>query len=442
MRINAQAVSVCRSLLLLVLAGVFWPGAVGVAQTEFSGLPELGAPIFEVDVAVFRGDSPAEATVEVYYKLKNPSLTYVRRGTTYSANYEIDAILRQRRNPQIASASLAESYSVSSYRETRNADSYLINKVEMSAPPGQYKLELVVRDRVSRRSYERTLNVRVPEFPVGEYSVSTPLFCGAVPDSSVPEKFVKHGLAVLPKVSRSYGGEQEEVPVYLEIYTSGDTTAELLLISRTFQRSPNHTRSDTLRFVPRPSGRTPVLLTVPLAEFEPGECQLTLTLTDGSRTLADEVKSVFRVEWSLFSMFGDDWDVVVDQLAYVTAHKELKVLREAPEDKRREMFEAFWKAKDPTPDTPENERKNEYYRRIRFADAHYTNPYRPGWRTDFGVVYIKYGEPDQIERYPFELGQKPYEIWFYYAQDRRFVFVDSKGNDDYQLQYPYDGRRY
>jgi len=435
-----QGIWAGRSAFLLVLAGVFWPTVAGVAQTEFSGLPEPGAPVFYADVAVFRGESGPGTTIEIYYKIKNPNLTYVRRGEKYFANYEIDGILRGGGNPQVATATISESYSILSYQETRNHDAYLLNKMEMTAPPGGYKLELTLRDRISNRSFARTLEVRVPKFRADEYSISTPLFCGVAGTLPVPEKFTKHGLAVLPRVSRSYGAMQENVPIYLEVYTPGDTVSELLLIARSFHRYQNHTREDTLRFAPGQSGVTPVLLDISLSEFVPGECQLTLTLTDGMRVLADEVKTVYQVEWSLTSMLGNDWNQVVDQLVHITTHKEHKALRKAPEDKRLEIFNAFWKAKDPSPDTPENEWKNEYYRRIRFADVHYTNPYRRGWQTDFGMVYIKYGEPDQIERYPFELGSKPYEIWYYYAQDRKFIFMDAKGNGDYQLQYPYDGR--
>jgi GWxTD domain-containing protein len=272
--------------------------------------------------------------------------------------------------------------------------------------------------------------------------MSTPLFCRAAAAPPVPEKFAKFGLAVLPQVTRAYGSKEESASIFLEVYTPGDTTPELVLEAVSFNRYQNHTRIDSVRFAPQASGINPVVLNIPIAEFEPGEITLTLKLSDGSRALVDDLVAMYRVEWSLHSMMGHDWQLVVDQLVHIAAPKELKALRDAEQEDREEMLEAFWKSKDPTPETPDNEWKNEYYRRIRFADAHYTNPYRRGWRTDFGMVYIKYGEPDQVERYPFELGQKPYEIWYYYTQGRKFVFVDAKGNDDYQLQPPYDGGRH
>ena len=414
--------------------------AAAAAQTEFSGLPENGAPIFWADAAAFRGTSADSCRIEVYYKVHNPNLTYVRRESTYVASYEITGILRGRNNPQVASCSVAETYSLPTYKDTQDGESYLVNKMELFAPPGEYKLELTLQDRISRRSFARPLEVHVPAFANAVYAMSSPLFCRPASSGVVPDKFVKYGHAIVPEVARSYGGKQEDVPIYLEVYSPvGDTTRELFVLSRTFNRFQKLTRLDTVRFFPEAGGKTPVIVTVSLKDFVPGEVELAVQLTDGVQPLADEVKTGFKVEWSLLSLVRFDWKAAIDQLVHIAEPRELKALREAPPDKHVEMFDAFWKAKDPTPDTPENEWENEYYRRIRFADQHFTNPYRRGWRTDFGMIYIKYGEPDQIERYPFEMGQKPFEIWYYYGQGRKFVFVDAKGNDDYQLQYPFDG---
>jgi hypothetical protein len=68
---------------------------------------------------------------------------------------------------------------------------------------------------------------------------------------------------------------------------------------------------------------------------------------------------------------------------------------------------------------------------------------RPGWRTDRGMIYIQYGEPDDVERHPFDMDGFPYnapwQVWRYYSTNREFVFVDRRGSNDYELQYPYDG---
>jgi hypothetical protein len=78
----------------------------------------------------------------------------------------------------------------------------------------------------------------------------------------------------------------------------------------------------------------------------------------------------------------------------------------------------------------------EYYARIKYADKHYSTPYTPGWKTDMGMVYVIFGLPNNIERHPYEMGTKPYEIWDYYDINRQFVFVDDSGFGDYRLVTP------
>ncbi len=59
-----------------------------------------------------------------------------------------------------------------------------------------------------------------------------------------------------------------------------------------------------------------------------------------------------------------------------------------------------------------------------------------------GMVYILYGTPNDIERHPFNISRKPYEVWYYYDLNRNFVFQDDNGFGDYRLVTPlFDTRR-
>ncbi len=69
------------------------------------------------------------------------------------------------------------------------------------------------------------------------------------------------------------------------------------------------------------------------------------------------------------------------------------------DDERDQFIEQFWLRRDPTPDTPENEFKEEHYRRIAYANEHFAAGI-PGWRTDRGRIYIMYGPADEIESHP------------------------------------------
>jgi GWxTD domain-containing protein len=89
-----------------------------------------------------------------------------------------------------------------------------------------------------------------------------------------------------------------------------------------------------------------------------------------------------------------------EDVAYIITDEERAAFKQLSNDEERDNFiEAFWQRRDPTPDTVENEFKEEHYRRIAYANEHFAAGI-PGWKTDRGRMYIVYGPPDEIESHP------------------------------------------
>jgi GWxTD domain-containing protein len=84
-------------------------------------------------------------------------------------------------------------------------------------------------------------------------------------------------------------------------------------------------------------------------------------------------------------------------------------------DRDRNLFiEAFWKHRDPTPDTDQNEFRTEHYRRIQHANQFYgKDSPGPGWRSDMGRIYIILGEPKAVDKFENLIDIKPTLIWFF-----------------------------
>jgi GWxTD domain-containing protein len=86
-----------------------------------------------------------------------------------------------------------------------------------------------------------------------------------------------------------------------------------------------------------------------------------------------------------------------EDVAYIITDEERKAFKRLSTDDERENFiEDFWLRRDPTPDTEENEFKEEHYRRIAYANDRFPSGI-PGWKTDRGRIYIVYGPPDEID---------------------------------------------
>ena len=89
-----------------------------------------------------------------------------------------------------------------------------------------------------------------------------------------------------------------------------------------------------------------------------------------------------------------------EDVVYIITDEERAAFKQLSNDEERDNFiEAFWQRRDPTPDTEENEFKEEHYQRIAYANEHFAAGV-PGWKTDRGRIYIVFGKPDEIESHP------------------------------------------
>ena len=132
-----------------------------------------------------------------------------------------------------------------------------------------------------------------------------------------------------------------------------------------------------------------------------------------------------------------------EDVAWIITDEERAAFNQLSNDEERDNFiEAFWQRRDPTPDTVENEFKEEHYRRIAYANEHFAAGI-PGWKTDRGRIYIMYGPADEIESHPSggsyqrpmeegggETSTFPFEQWRYrylegIGQEVIIEFVDD-----------------
>jgi GWxTD domain-containing protein len=156
---------------------------------------------------------------------------------------------------------------------------------------------------------------------------------------------------------------------------------------------------------------------------------------DGSGTLAVSEKP-FIVRWKGVPRAAKDLELAIEQLQYIENPGEVDHILEAKDEpEKRKRFMEFWQKRDPTSSTARNEKMEEYYTRVDFANRNFAH-YIEGWRTDMGMVYIIFGSPDNVDRHPFDIDSKPYEIWSYYELNHQFTFVDQTGFGDYRLTTP------
>ena len=125
----------------------------------------------------------------------------------------------------------------------------------------------------------------------------------------------------------------------------------------------------------------------------------------------------------------------------ITPDERTDFLRLSNNEDRDHFVEQFWLRRDPTPNTAENEFKEEHYRRIAYANVHFAWRAVPGWETDRGRIYIVFGEPATIESGDATSeSSKPTALWHYRTVVPKYgnnlKFVDVCGCGDYRLESP------
>ncbi len=128
-----------------------------------------------------------------------------------------------------------------------------------------------------------------------------------------------------------------------------------------------------------------------------------------------------------------DIDLALRLMEHILTPEETEALLSGSSQERRNKFNAFWKAKDPTPKTAYNEVMNEFFSRVDYTFFNFYTPREFGWRTDRGKIYILYGKPRKMER-EFPINQPTREIWHYDPPiSKTFVFTDQSNTGNYKL---------
>ncbi|HRD02997.1 MAG TPA: GWxTD domain-containing protein [Candidatus Saccharicenans sp.] len=134
-----------------------------------------------------------------------------------------------------------------------------------------------------------------------------------------------------------------------------------------------------------------------------------------------------------------------EEVVYIITPAEREIFLKLQTDRERDLFiEAFWKHRDPIPETEENEFRTEHYKRIEYANKRFgREAAKPGWKTDRGRVYIILGPPNFIESYKFEREIYDAEIWFYQGKTDlglppafNLVFFQAGGMGELRLYSP------
>lgn len=394
------------------------------AQSKDPYNDNLSNPKFFYDVFNYFGDNNKNR-LELFISMPYNQVRFVKKNNIYEAKYRIDfTVYDEKKEKILQEKSWYETIRVSDYNTSINAQNFMLSNKTLYLAPGNYIFVCNIEDQESKKNllYEDVYKVRNMNKSL---SLSDIMFVKKIDNNKI-----------LPNISRNILTDLNILNFYYEVYcdTTSQVVAEYSIFKfdkKTEEMLLNY--SETLQLK---KGNNPILKDIKFKELSLGTYRLEVTIKDTSRKLTNHSTKVFTSYWYGMPANIKDLTKAIEQMIYIAPRDVIdNMLAAKTEEEKKKLFAEFWKKLDPTPGTEENEIFNLYYQRVAFANSSFST-YREGWRTDFGMIYILLGPPDNIERHPFEFDTKPYEIWSYYKYNYTFYFVDESGFGEYRLVYP------
>jgi GWxTD domain-containing protein len=418
-------------------------------------IPARGNLSLDIDFARFYGNEYS-VFLETYYSFRSDEITYKFVNEKYTGGTNI--VMELTENDQVIEKrdwtvpSILPDTTIMNYGKT------LVGVKSFFLKPGNYNLKIYASDlNKPERKDSLSYPLKITQFPGDRDALSDPEMCSTI--KQIPKDtsniFYKNTLEVIPNASLLYGSGLPILYYYAEAYnlqakqnvqdyilrvTVNDATGKEIVKQEKVKKRINPSSVEigsintstlkggtyTLRItVADTVNKTAAIAMKKFYIYKPSDTDKMTTLSTGT---------VVGSEFAIMNVEELDYDfAVASYIASLNEKDQYSKLKDV--DAKRQFMYEFWKRRDTDPMTSINEFKQEYMKRVDYANTNYTGNFKKGWQTDRGRVHIIYGEPDEVERYASTEESEPYEMWNYNSLQGGviFIFLDRTGQGDYRL---------
>jgi GWxTD domain-containing protein len=416
-----------------------------------------------VDYAGFRSSAPDSTLVEIYHSIPYDQLRYQTFGDTIYAEYRATLKLTDLASGATTTQSVLEPAVIPSFAEAERRHLSIAHSFSVNLAPGRYLMELEIRDSLDQGSVRETLVVR-------DLSRSGPSISDLIIGASLAQS--QSGVtSVLPLPSRTFGPAlAREMYVYFDGYdlsapaevgarSERDTipnlgglghVPEYEIAAAILDSSGAVVKSLPAEKKTHTSAQVHEIFGLTTQGLAPGHYTLQVSLRDLASGRGHDAESCpLRAQKAFFvargelvhptgsvrkgvSSFATDTLTMTTEerrnyaeIRYLATERERKEYEKLSAPGKQEFLKRFWKQHD----------FRTYLQRLQAADARFRAGNQPGRLTDRGRIYLRYGEPDEIEVHTMIEHAKPHEHWHYYRMGFHFIFVDVRSDGRLRLVY-------
>ena len=390
--------------------------------------PERQTPTLQSKLINLAAHDADKSRLIILAGVPRDALSFIKSGEGYEARFGVSIAVIDNDGFGVAEREAQRQIHVKDYAETNLPQEIHFELFEFDLSPGKYEAIVTITDATSGRqtsfSGKRTLQ---------SFALADPAL--ALSDIIVTNHFERDstgGPAIVPGFSQNMAAPGQELHAYLEIKSPMDDKP--LYVRQIIRDRQNKTIVDQRRPWPRQAVLEKLLLPIWTDHLPYGAYEFEMQVEHGKHK-KNAVQN-FRVTWNGIPASGMHVQQALAQAGLIASADERKALARVTADSslsaQRGALMDFWRKRDDTPATPENEAMAAFYQRVEFANENFGGS-REGWKTDLGRIFVQLGMPDAIEVDNYQPRLQRRQIWRYHKLHRHFLFVDQRGFGDFVL---------
>lgn len=416
------------------------------------------AQSLEIGLTRFYRSAGGQTVVDGFARIPFTALDSLTRGPNGVAAYRVAISVRDSANLQLVEQSWTRRIPARMLATVRGSS---LEHFTFAARPGTYTVEVSVQDsasgRVTREQVPLTAFASKPA--ASDLLLATSMRAAAGPDTALAAGELVKGSAIMQAAVRPLlTPQQAQLGYYLEWYGRGlGQAAETAGVSVRILRADGSAVVTTpAQQVPFAAGGGVTRAMIDLAGLPQGEYGFEVVVQGKDTTVARSAS--FRMGGLESVSLGEppppadvfetkteaQLDTLYAPLIYLMTSDETGIYSSLTLEGKRAFLRRFWAKRDPTPGTSANELLAAFYGRIAEANRRYREGGAaeiPGWRTDRGRIFIKYGPPQEVMQRPQAGNTLPYEVWKYSSgRLLKYVFMDLTQFGNYALIWTDDRR--
>lgn len=360
-----------------------------------------------------------------YAKISNDFLQFVFDDSIYLAKYELSLQVLSDADEIYNGKIIRNTIKADSYKETNNIHQYAIEVISLKLPVDNYTIFLELNDLETKEPYQHKYPISLTK----AYQKSIELYGFRYFRENMPSN--ENMTNIFPTFPAIRSPEDSTFRAGFFLYNK-NLEQPFHLTYNIFNKQGISIAYDSLYITPNETLQPIILELTQLIKF--GQYRLALNINNTIDSI--QKSSFFFVQWDKHPLSIQSLSDAIEAMIYVMPPRQYKELKNQLESEQKETFAKYWKERDPTPATEENELEHEFFNRVSVANQKFSSfkEGRQGWKTDRGRIYIVYGPPSDYERPTQEPGSMvQYEIWYYRNLHKRFIFVDRYGTNEYRL---------